>query len=59
MIALNVLYTKIEKIYRAYVLEHNSKCKKQIIFAMISKGEGCHYVAVKELPAILRRVTSK
>ena len=35
-IALNVLYSKKEKIYRAYVSKNNSNCQKQVILLMIS-----------------------
>ena len=34
--------------YPAYVSEHNSDCKKQIILLMIPNGEGWHYLAVKK-----------
>ena len=37
-IALNVMYTKKEK-YPAYVSEHNSSCKKQVILFMIPNRE--------------------
>ena len=37
-IALNVLYTKKEKIYPAYVLKHNSNREKQVILLMILNG---------------------
>ena len=30
-IAINVLYTKKEKIHPAYVSKHNSNCEKQVI----------------------------
>ena len=30
--AVNVLYCKKEKIYRAYVSKHNSNCEKQVTF---------------------------
>ena len=33
--------------------------KKQVILLMILNGEGWHYVAVKQLPALLRSTTSK
>ena len=42
-IALNVLYTKKEKIYPAYVSKHNSNREKQVILLTIPNGEGWHY----------------
>ena len=44
-IALNVLYTKKEKIYPACASKHSSSCEKQVILLII--------------PALLRRITSK
>ena len=38
-IALNVLYTKKEKIWPAYVSKHNSNREKQVILLMILNGE--------------------
>ena len=59
-IALNVLYAKKEKIYSAYVSKQKSTREKQVIPLMISYGEKLwHYLAVKELSALLRAVTSK
>ena len=45
--------------YFAYVSKHNSNCEKQVIFLIIPNGEGWHYLAVKKLSALLRRITSK
>ena len=39
-IALNVLYTKKEKVYLASVSNHNSNREKQVILLMISNREG-------------------
>ena len=39
-IALNILYTKKEKIYPAYVSKHNSNREKQVILSTIPNGEG-------------------
>ena len=50
---------KKEKIYPAYVLKHNSNRQKQVMLLMILKEEGWHYLAVKNLSALLRRTTSK
>ena len=49
-----------EKIYAAYVSKHSSNYEKQVIILMISNGDKqWHYLAVKKLPALLRRITSK
>ena len=56
-IALNVLYAQKEKIYPAYVSKYKSW--KQVILLMILNGEGWHYLAVKELSALLRGIMSK
>ena len=45
---------KKEKTYPAFVSEHNSNCKKQVILSVIFNGEGWHY-----LSALLRGITSK
>ena len=58
-IALNVLVVKKEKIYCAYVSKLNSNHEKQVISLMILNGEGWHYLAVKKLSGLLRRITSK
>ena len=51
-IALNVMYTKKEKIYPAYVSKH--------ILLMISNREKLrHDFAVKKLSALFRGITSK
>ena len=44
---------KIEKIYHAYLSKH----QKQVILLMIPKTEGFHYIAVKNLLALLRGIT--
>ena len=46
-IALNVLYVKKEKIYRAYVSKHNSNRGIRVMFLMIPNRVGRHYLAVK------------
>ena len=56
---LNVLYAKKEKVYPAYVSKYNSNCEKQVILLMISNGKKWYYLAVKEISALLRGVTSK
>ena len=63
------MYIKKQKTYQAYVSNYNSNREKQVILLMIlnreirePKSEGWqqwHYLAVKELPALLRGITSK
>ena len=49
-----------EKIhYCACISEHNSKREKQLILLVILNGEGWHYIAVKKLSALLRKIASK
>ena len=38
---------------------HNLTCDKQVILLMISNGENWHYLTVKNLPGLLRRITIK
>ena len=38
-IALNVLYSKKEEVYPAYVSKHYSNREKQVILLMIPKGD--------------------
>ena len=58
-ITLNVLYAKNEKIYPAYVSKQNSNHEKQVVLLMIPNGEWWHYLAVKNLSALLKGITSK
>ena len=59
-IALNVLYTKKEKIYPAYISKINSNREKQVILLMIPNGQRrWHYLVVKKLSVLLREITSK
>ena len=46
-------------IYSAYILKYNLNHENQIILLMIPNGEGWHYLAVKELSALSRGVTSR
>ena len=47
-------------IHPVYVSKHNSNRGKQVIPLMISNGEGrWHYLEVKNLSALLRRITFK
>ena len=47
-----------KKKYILPVSKHNSISEKQV-FLMIPNGEGWHYLAVKKLSALSRRITSK
>ena len=47
------------KTYPACVSKYISKRKGQIILLMISYKKGWHYIAVKRLSELLRRVTSQ
>ena len=46
-----------KKIYPGYVSKHNSNWEKQVILLIIQNEEEWHYLAVKNLSAILRRIT--
>ena len=52
------MYTK-NKINVAYVSKHNVNCGKQVIHLMVPNGDGWHYIAVKQLLALLSEITSK
>ena len=60
-IALNIFYIKEKEMYLAYMSKINWNCEKQIIILMISneKKEWWHYLAVKKLSTLSRRITSK
>ena len=59
-IALNILYVphNTRKIQVAYKSKQNLTCDKQVILLMITDGEKWHYLTVKNLPGLLRRITS-
>ena len=59
-IALNILYVphNTRKIHVAYKSMHNLTCDKQVNLLMISNGENWHYLTVKNLPGLLRGITS-
>ena len=59
-IALNILYVphNTKKIHVAYKSRHNLTCYKQVILLMISNGEKWHYLKVKNLPGLLKGITS-
>ena len=47
-----------KKIEIAYKSKHNLTREKQVILLMISNGENWHYLTVKELSRLLRRIAS-
>ena len=47
-----------KKINIAYKSKNNLTREKQVILLMISKGQNWHYLVVKNLPGLLRRITS-
>ena len=53
------MHAKKEKIRPADISKHNSNRSKRIIILIILNGEGRHYIAVKHLSVLLRRITSK
>ena len=59
-IALNILYIphNTKKIQLAYRSNNNLTCDKQVILLMITDGEKWHYLAVKNLPGLLKGITS-
>ena len=59
-IVLNILYVphNTKKIQVAYKSKHNVTCDKQVILLMISNGENWHYLVVKNLPGLLKGITS-
>ena len=59
IIALNVLYVKIEKVYPAYVSNDNSNSEQQVILLIILNIEKWHYLAIRKLSALLREIIKK
>ena len=59
-IALNILYVphNTRKIQVAYKSKQNLTSDKQVILLMITDGEKWHYLEVKNLPGLLRGITS-
>ena len=59
-IALNILYVphNTRKIQVDYKSKHNLTCDKQVILLMVTDGEKWHYLTVKNLPGLLRGITS-
>ena len=58
--ALNILYIphNIKKIQLAYRSKNNLTCDKQVILLMITDREKWHYLVVKNLPGLLKGITS-
>ena len=56
-IALNILYVSYisQQIRHASILKQNSKRENQVILLMITDNEKWHYLAVKKLPALIRK----
>ena len=56
---LNILYVpyNTEKIRYAYKSKYNLNCENQVILLMITDGEKRHYLAVKSLSVLFRRIT--
>ena len=46
------------KIQAAYKSRQNLTCDKQVILLIITDGEKWHYLTVKNLPGLLRGITS-
>ena len=59
-IALNILYIphNTRKINIGYKSKNDLTCDKQVILLMITDGEKWHYFTVKNLPGLLRGITS-
>ena len=59
-IALNILCVphNTRKIQVAYKSKNNLTCDKQVILLMITDGEKWHYLTVKNVSGLLRRITS-
>ena len=61
-IAINILYVpyKIKEIRQAYLSKHNKTCNIHANLLMITDGTGnWHYLEIKSISGLLRRVTSK
>ena len=60
-IALNTLFVpyNTKEIRLACKSKYNFKRKNQVIFLMLTHGKKLHYLAVKSLFKLLRRITSK
>ena len=47
-----------EEIRQAYQSKYNLKRENQVILLMITYGKKWHYLPLKSLPALLKRITS-
>ena len=59
-IALNILFVpyNTEEIRLAYKSKHNFKRENQVILLMITDGKKWHYLTVKNLPVLLKGISS-
>ena len=59
-IALNILYIphNTKTISPAYRSEYNNKRKKQVVLLTINNSKKFHYLAVTNLSALLKRISS-
>ena len=59
-IALKILYVphNTRKIQVAYKSKQNLTCNKKVILLKLTDGENWHYLTVKNLPGLLRGITS-
>ena len=57
-IALNILRVNEQEINHYYKFEFNKTREKQVIFLMINDNEKQHYLAVKKLNGLLKKITS-
>ena len=59
-VALNILYVlyNTRNIQVAYKSKNNLTCDKQVILLMITDDKKWHYLTVKNVPGLLRRITS-
>ena len=57
---INILYIphNTKKIQLAYRSKNTLTCDKQVILLMITDGEKWHYLVVKNLPGLLKGITS-
>ena len=60
-IALDILFApySTEKIRLAYKSKYNTKRENQVTLFMITDGKKWHYLAVKKLSALFKKITSK
>ena len=59
-IALNILFVphNVKKIRLAYKSKHNFMRENQVVLLMVTEGKKWHYLTVKRVSALLRRITS-